>query len=423
MKNSVIEIKKLIATRFIFAKKETRIINAITAISITGIIIGTAVICIVLSTLNGFRGIVTNLFLTIDGNVQLVAKSGQSFRLSESQLLSLRVLPEIESATRFLEGKVLIAAKDKSSVVMLKAIEPEALQYLKGFMDIRRGFGENHLAVGGGVANRLGLMYQTETVIIGAKAIDKGLESIQNPLAVAPPKLPVLSVENFFRAHRIYDDLYVLTGFQTGQSIFDYHSDQLTGIDLRPTRDAFGKPLSDERLRQAVSQWIMREELNDTVQLSSLEDKFSDLFRVMKLEKQGSFVALMLIVLVASLSLIGSLTMTAIEKRRDLYFLRCIGLTPNDIEHIFLIEGALIGAIGVTAGLALGFAIAFLQQQYGFVKLPYGNAFIVKAYPIVIEWQDFLGAGFASFFVTLIASVYPAKRAAKLSEKLSGNRE
>jgi lipoprotein-releasing system permease protein len=422
-KKSVIGIKKFISTRFVLAKKETRIINVITAISISGIVIGAAVICVVLSTLNGFRGIVTNLFLTIDGNVQLVAKTGKSFRLTQAQLASLRELPEIESAEQFLEGKALIAAKDKSSVVILKAIEPDALRYLKGYMDIGRGIGENRLAVGGGVANRLGLMFETEVALMSAKTIDKGLEAIQNPLATAPPKLPVFTIDNFFRSHRVYDDIYALATFQTGKFIFDYQPDEITGVDVRPKKDLFGKSISDEVLREALSKWMQREGLSETAQLSSLEDKYSDLFRVMKLEKWGSFIALMLIILVASLSLIGSLTMTAIEKRRDLYFLRCIGLSPKDIEHIFLIEGALIGAIGVAVGLTLGFAVSYLQQQYGWVKLPYGNAFIVKAYPIAMEWQDFFCVGVATFLVSLLASLYPAKRAARLSEKLSVNRE
>lgn len=421
VKNSVIAIK--ISKRFIVAKKETRSINVITGISIAGIVIGVAVICVVLSVLNGFRAIVSNLFLTIDGNAQLVAKEGQTIRASDDLLNALRALPEVASAERFIEGKVLMAAKEKSSVVILKAIEPSAVKQLAGYMDIRRGLGERDLAIGGGVANRLGAMYQNEVVVLSAKAIDAGLAAIQNPLSKKPPELPVMKVENFFRTHRAFDETYALASLEAGRRIFGYDKDEATGIDIRPKKDLFGKPLSDEALRAAIERWLKENGYENDFQVLTLEDKFSDLFRVMKMEKWGSFAALSLIVVVASLSLIGSLTMTAIEKRRDLYFLRCIGLTTKDIERIFLIEGALVGAIGSIIGATIGYAIAVLQREYGLVKLPYGNAFIVKAYPIEIEAMDFALTAISAFLLALAASLYPARRAARLSEKLSANRE
>ncbi|MGQ9804519.1 MAG: ABC transporter permease [Chlorobiales bacterium] len=423
MKNSVIGIKTKIAKRFIFAKSTIKSINIITGISIAGLVIGVTVICVVLSVLNGFRGIVSGLFLTIDSNVQLIAKEGQTIQVTESMLNALHSLPEVASAERFIEGKVLIATKEKSSVVVLKAIEQSAIQQLVGYMDVRRRFGDQDLAVGGGVANRLGAMYQHEIVLISAKRIDEGLEALQNPLTKKQPDLPVMRVENFFRTHRVYDDVYVLATLKAGKRVFDYAENEVTGIDIRPKKDVFGKPISDEALQAAVEKWVKENGLQNTLQLTRLEDKFSDLFRVMKMEKRGSFAALMLIVVVASLSLIGSLTMTAIEKRRDLYFLRCIGLTASDVQHIFLIEGALIGIIGVASGLVLGYAIAFFQAHYGLVKLPYGNAFIVKAYPVVIEIWDFVWTAILAFLVTMLASIYPAKRAAELSEKLILNRE
>ncbi len=423
MNNSVIAIETLVSRRFIFAKNTTKSINIITGISIAGIVIGVTVICVVLSVLNGFRSIVSGLFLTIDSNVQLIAKEGQTIEVTESMLNTLRSLPEVASAERFIEGKVLIAAKEKSSVVILKAIEQSAIKQLAGYMDVRRQFGDEDLAVGGGVANRLGAMYQHEIAVISAKMIDEGLNAIQNPLMKRQPAVPIMRVENFFRTHRVYDDVYVLAMLNAGRRIFDYAENEVTGIDIRPKKDVFGKPISDEALQTAVKKWIKENGLENTLQLTRLEDKFSDLFRVMKMEKWGSFAALMLIIVVASLSLIGSLTMTAIEKRRDLYFLRCIGLTAKDVQHIFLIEGALIGSIGVACGLALGYGIAFLQAQYGLVKLPYGNAFIVKAYPVAIELWDFVWTALLAFLITILASLYPAKRATELSEKLSLNRE
>jgi lipoprotein-releasing system permease protein len=401
----------LVALRFIFAAKKVRIINIITGISVLGVIIGTATIIIVLSVMNGFRDLAYNLFLAIDTEAKLIAAQGATIHVSDSLLFELRSLEGVASARKFVEGKVLMITDRQSSVVILKGIEPEAYQDMANYLDEhRRPLEEDGLTIGFPIAYKLSAMYNTEVRLLSGKQIDEGLAAIQNPLLRSSIDLPRLRVRNFFSAHRTYDDIYTISSIRTAQKVFGYAPDVVTGIELR------AKPgVSDEVLKARLLQWLEEKGLSAQYSAESLSDKFRDLFRVMKLEKWGSFIILLLIVIIAALSLIGSLTMTAIEKRRDIYFLYCIGLTPESLKRIFLFEGLLIGMIGITLGVALGFVVCFLQHQFGLVPLPYAESFIIRAYPVSMMTSDFLAVILAALMLIFLATLYPAQRAALLA--------
>jgi lipoprotein-releasing system permease protein len=403
-----------IARRFIFSAKKVRVINVITSISILGIILGVMTLCIVLSVLNGFRGLVSNLFLTVDGSVQLIATEGTAFQLSDSLIAELRTLNGVRSAEPFVEGKVMAATADKGGVMMLKGMTPSSFAALKRFTDMSEPLTENSLVIGGGLAQKLGINVQNDVWVMSAKTMDKGLEALKNPLIASAGKVPSVRVSNFFRTHRLHDEVYSLTTVETARRLLGVASGSMTGVDIHPTRNAFGKPLPDEELKQTLAAWLITNGLQEKLKPVSMEEKYSDLYRVLKLEKWGTFAVLMLIVVVASLSLIGSLTMTAIEKKQDIYFLRCMGMTGRDVRNIFFLEGVFIGAIGVAVGAALGWLVSWIQMTYGVVKLPYGQAFIIKSYPVVLEWSDFALAATVTFLIAALASVYPATRAAQI---------
>lgn len=400
----------LVASRFIFAAKKIRIINVITGISALGVIIGTATIIVVLGVMNGFRDLAYNLFLVIDSEAKLVAKRGATIRFSDSLCAELRALDGVASARPFVEGKALMITDKQSGVVMLKGIVPEAYQEMARYLDEhRRPLEDGALTLGLPLAYRFSAMYKTEARLLSAKHIDAGLAALQNPLFYSAIELPTLRVANFFSAHRVYDDIYAIASLRTAQEVFGYAPDVVTGIEAR------AKPgVSDEELKARLSKWLDERGLSEAYGIESLSDKFLDLFRVMKLEKWGSFIILLLIVIVAALSLIGSLTMTAIEKRRDIYFLYCIGLTPASLRRIFLFEGLLIGVIGVAIGVAIGFLACFLQAKYGIVPLPFAESFIIRAYPVSMVASDFLAVIVAALLIAFLASLYPAQRAALL---------
>src|SRR5699024_349472 len=136
------------------------------------------------------------------------------------------------------------------------------------------------------------------------------------------------------------------------------------------------------------------------------------LYDVMHLEKWGSYGILMIIVLVAVLNIIGSLSMIVIQKNRDIGVLLTMGYTPGDIKRIFIKQGLYIGLIGCSLGGAIGLLLSWLQMKFGLIKLT--SAFIINAYPVSIHVWDVVIVLLGSLLLCLLASWYPALRAGEV---------
>jgi lipoprotein-releasing system permease protein len=134
----------------------------------------------------------------------------------------------------------------------------------------------------------------------------------------------------------------------------------------------------------------------------------------MQLEKWGASAILGLIVIVAAFNIVGSLTMVVIEKRADVGALQAMGVSRGDVRRIFLLEGALIGALGTGLGLVLGLGLAFLQQHYGLVPMAQAESFLIDAYPVSVQALDVVLIAVVSFGLCVLAALYPAVRAAAI---------
>ena len=132
----------------------------------------------------------------------------------------------------------------------------------------------------------------------------------------------------------------------------------------------------------------------------------------MYLEKWGAFIVLMIIILVAALNILGSLSMIVIQKKRDIGILRAMGMTSRNIQGIFIRQGLIIGIIGALLGGGIGLVFSFLQDQYGMLKL--SSAFIIDSYPVQIQALDVVFIMLGTMALSLLASWLPAKRASEL---------
>lgn len=402
----------LIARRFIFSAKKVKIINLITGISILGVIVGVMTLTVVMSVLNGFQDLARQLFLTIDSDVQLIAAKGNSVEVPDSLLNQVSRMNGVASAYRFVEGKTVFISDKNSGVIVLKGIDPAAYTALSPMLRLEgRPLKDREAAVGAALAERFQLFDGSDVRLLGPKLIEQGLAAIENPLALKMPEAPTFKVTNLFTTHRIYDEGYVLTTIGKAQSVFQLAPGRVTGIDIRVAG------VTDEEMKFRLQEWVKSKSLEKTYAVTSLSDKYRELFRVMQMEKWGSFAVLMLVVIVASLSLIGSLTMTAIEKKRDLYFLRCIGMTEKELRRIFLFESALVAGIGTVVGVLLGYGLCWAQLNYGIVKLPGAGAFIIDSYPVKIVWSDYISVAVGTMVVCLLAGFYPAKKATLMAEE------
>ncbi|NTW69302.1 MAG: ABC transporter permease [Chlorobiaceae bacterium] len=404
-----------IARRFSFARKRFRIINVISAISLAGIVIGVSTLLVVMSVLNGFQKLARDLFITIDSPAQLVPLHGRSFAVSDSLLHSIRSIEGVASAEPFAEGEAIMATRDKSELVMVKGLSDTAHKRL--IRQTRAGhpyFSDETIAVGELLAWRTNIEAFKMVKIFSPELISFGLESLSEPYMMPVLTIPEARVSSLFSLQKIFDDRYVLTSNRFAEKILLLGQGLSSGVDIR-AEDG----VSNDAFISALREWLDRSPINKSCRIRSLEEKYSSVFAVMKLEKWVSFGVLMLIILVASLSLTGALAMTAIDKQRELFYLRCLGLEKPQFMAIFIIQGAMTGVIGTAAGVVIAWSICTLQELFGIVKLPSKSAFIIDAYPVSMQLNDFIAVSILAILLCIAVSLYPARKAALIATSRS----
>jgi lipoprotein-releasing system permease protein len=157
----------------------------------------------------------------------------------------------------------------------------------------------------------------------------------------------------------------------------------------------------------------LSEVLGAAYKVNSWYNLHEDLYSIMKVERWTAFIVLSLIIGVASFSIIGSLTMTVIEKKRDIGILKAMGTTNRSIIRIFMFEGILIGLYGTVFGTILGLLVCLAQIKFKLFPLD-AMVYSIDALPIDIRFPDLIYIALSAMTLSFLASLYPAKRAAKM---------
>jgi lipoprotein-releasing system permease protein len=404
-----------IAERYSFARKRFRVINMISAISLAGIIVGVCTLLVVMSVLNGFQKLAWDLFVTVESPLQAVPLQGRSMDVPDSLLKAIGRVEGVASAQPFAEGQAILAHAEKSELVMIKGLSAEAQRRL--MMQTRRTrpyFTTESIAAGELLAYRAGLYPSRNVKLFSPELISLGLESLSQPYLLPALSFTETRVASLFSLQKVFDDRYVLTSDSMAQKILLLGERQYSGIDIRG-----GNGVSGKMLRKNLQNWLSENRLDRTVRLRPLEEKYRDIFAVMLLEKWVSFSVLMLVILVAALSLTGSMTMTVIDKQKELFYLRCLGLERPQFMTIFLLEGGMTGLAGTAIGMLLAWSICKAQALYGIVQLPSKSAFIIDAYPVSMHAGDFLAVALSTMTLCLMVSLYPAGKAAAIASSNS----
>jgi lipoprotein-releasing system permease protein len=137
------------------------------------------------------------------------------------------------------------------------------------------------------------------------------------------------------------------------------------------------------------------------------------LFAALRLEKIVMFLILALITLVAAFTILSNLLLVTAQRTREIGILRAMGATRGAIQRIFLLKGFLMGLIGTGIGTLLGLGISFLLKHYEFVKLP-ADVYYVERLPVKVVFGDVFLVAVAAVVIVLLATLYPARAAAKL---------
>jgi lipoprotein-releasing system permease protein len=402
-----------IARRYLASRREVSLISIITGISTTGVVLGVAALIVVLSVMNGFYDFVRDLLVSFDPHVRIVSAEGRSVANADSLLRIARETKHVTAAAPYVEGKALLLHQGTTTanrVVRVRGVDPSMVEAAPKMTTGTFSLAQDASGTPGVVLDRrlgrqVGLVpgqkaRSANTVgLLSAPAIERTLTRVFGSSPVQRFK-----ARGFFQAQGASDEKQVFVSLTKAQQLFQTGS-QVTGIDIR---------LDNLKRADAVKAALQRKLDSGRFAVQTWYDLKQSLYDVMRLEKWGASAILGLIVIVAAFNIVGSLTMVVIEKRPDIGALQAMGVSQTDVRRIFLLEGALIGALGTGLGLVLGLGLAFLQKYYKIVPMTQAESFLIDAYPVVVRPLDVILVAGVAFGLCVLASLYPAARAANV---------
>jgi lipoprotein-releasing system permease protein len=402
-----LNIALFISKRYLFSPKSNNAINAITLISMIGIAVGTAAMILVLSVFNGLTGFIEDLFSAMDSDLRIESSEGKSFTDDSILYEKVAKFPGVKLVSRTIEEKAILNYFDRQAGAVMKGVD-------KNFVKINPIDAEEFLYEG---TYSFDVVNEYPRGVLGsqvAATLNASTNDIDNPIKIfvktqGAIKIgnPMLSFKNelmfpagYFSVQKEYDERYVLIDLDFARDLFNYQ-DRLTAYEI-----GLENPENAEDIKKDLQKM-----LGKSFQVLTLRDKHATLYKVMRNEKLVSYLILTLLLIIVSVNIIGCLSMIVLEKTRDIAVLKAMGATDNLIRRVFLMEGLLVGGIGCIAGVIIALVLAVLQMQYGFLKLNGGASFRVDAFPIALNFWDFVGVILTVVGLSVLASIYPAKRA------------
>jgi len=393
-----------IARRYLFSRKYISLISTLTYISIAGVTIGTALLIVVLSVFNGFFDVVKSLLLSFDPDLRIESNEGATFTFSDELNSDLSAIPEITNFSPFVVGKaILTSSEEETQVVEVKGVDKETFikmveieqSITSGVFDLEVRNRKPGIIVHEQLRNELFLSMNDEVALLSAAGMRKALTQITVPRSYRFDVRGAYLVQSVASSPSVYVEL------DAARRLFNARN-QVSGIDIKLKNNLDAAALKSE----------LESRLGPEYKISTWYDLQKPLYDVMYLEKWGAYVILMIIVLVAVLNIIGSLTMIVIQKQRDIGILMSMGYSKSKVKSIFRKQGLLIGLIGCGLGGTIGFLLCWLQLEFGVIKL--SSAFIIDAYPVDIRLLDISIILMGSLLLCLAASWFPSKRASEI---------
>lgn len=390
-----------IAKRYLFAKKSRNAINVISSISIAGVTVGTMALIIVLSVFNGLETLVRSIFNTFDPDLKITPAEGKTFIPDSASLNLVASLNGVACYSLCVEENALLRYGDRQFVATIKGVDGNYSEVTgidssmwDGEFILRSDQGRPYAVPGIGVANYLGMRVNFVTPLniyvpkrTGSVDLDPENAFIRN----------YIFPSGIYQVEQEFDSKYVFVPIEFARELLEYKT-ELTSMEIK----------FDAGAREADVQRNVTEILGQGYIVQNKYEQQEIFYKVMRSERIAIFFILTLILIIASFSIIGSLTMLIIEKERDIGILRSLGADNMLIRKIFIFEGWLISIIGAIAGIILGFLICWIQQEYGIVTLQ-SDSLIVNAYPVEMKLRDFIIVPLTVLLIGFWAAWYPVR--------------
>lgn len=394
-----------IAWRYFRGKKSAQAINVISWISIGAIAVSSAAMIVLFSVFNGLEDTVKGMYYAFNPGLKVTPAKGKFFAVTDEQLQAVRKLPGVAVASLSLEDMVLLTGEEEQRVGKLKGVDDSwfKVSHLDSFMTDGKASWpqrQDYTPAIMGLSVSIALGIDVNNAFSGLRIYypKPGIPSTEDPEAGL--NSIVVKPQGNFRIQDEFDGQYVLVPLDAARRLFG------TGNRVSSLEIALQPGAGEGGLRQALAE-IMGKEI--VVQNRFEQNK--TFYMIMRSEKWAVYAILLMVLLIASFNMIGSLSMVVLEKKKDIAILKSMGARRTLIHSVFLTEGGLLALFGALIGVLTGLLLCLGQHYYGWISLPEG--FIIDAYPVLLQAQDFLLVIATALAVGLLAAWYPAYKASR----------
>jgi len=404
------KLEWFIARRYLSSRRGARFLSLITLIAMGGVFVGVMALIVVTAVMTGLQNDLREKILGTNPHIWLTSY-GDNMELDGWQgvIARVREVPGVEAAAPFVHTEVGLGnLGGYAEGAILRGIEPAAEG--EAITDIVRQIREGELSlgqtasgfppilIGEALADRFGLLpgeVVNVTSLQGAQA---------TPLGQIMPRVRKFEVAGRFRTGMYeYDNKFMYTTLEAAQEITGLGT-AVTGLEIRVpdpmTADLVGRDVED-----VLGGFPYRAE--------DWKTQNSSLFSALKLEKFAMGVILLLIVVVAAFNIISTLVMVVTDKTREIGIMKSMGLKARQVQRVFMLQGVVIGTVGSVLGAIAGLLLTWLLDRYQFIKIP-GDVYFVDRLPVAFDPVDIAVILLSSMLISFLATIYPARQAARL---------
>ncbi|PLX75833.1 MAG: lipoprotein-releasing system transmembrane subunit, LolC/LolE family [Desulfuromonas sp.] len=402
-----------VSLRYLRAKRKQTFISVISFISIAGVTLGVAALIVVLAVMTGFHDGVRQQIL---GNIPhvLIQKHGEELdNVNEVVEQAGQLAPLVIGAAPFVSKEAMLLSNRNVAAVNVKGVAAGHKVFRQDFLTFADQTVEQLLydpaspipgiIIGLDTATSLGVSVgETINVIPPMFSI--------TPFGMIPKMKPFRVVAIFTQRGGFLDTYFAYIDLAVSQAFFDLGTG-VSGVEVEVAGFDQARPVAA----------ALREVYGYPYAVRSWEEMFGSFLSALKLEKLGLFIVLGIIVLVAAFNIATTLIMVVMEKHRDIAILRSMGATSRSIMKIFVLEGLIIGTLGTLLGTALGLLIArnadpIIKWLEGLlhVKIFEESVYGMDKFPSVVNSADVIAVVIVAMSISLLATVYPAWRAARM---------
>ena len=401
------KFERLVARRYLKAKRRDGFISVITGFAFTGIALGVATLIIVMSVMNGFRHELLSRILGINGHIGIMAVAGVPFNNYPEAVREIGTFEHVRTVIPMIERQLLVSSGTTAEGAMVRGISKDDLlkkNILKdGLLHVNiDDFEGNNVIVGSRLAQKMGLIPGDEITLISPNGKVTAFGTV--------PRMKSYKIIGTFEVGMYeYDSNFIFMPLEAAQTYFGMKG-AVSNIDVTLDNDAYLR-----EVRKAIE-----ESVGAGAYVYDWKQTNSAFFNAIAVERNVMFIILTLIILVAAFNIITGLIMLVKDKGRDIAVLRTMGATKGMIMRIFFMDGAFIGVVGTAIGLVLGVLFCnnieairqFLQNISG-RELFSAEIYFLSQLPAEIDYVEVAVVVVISLLLSFLATIYPAYRAAK----------